>query len=147
MESNDDRERWRVMMMGFLDGELDEGARREFMTQLQADRELAEELAQYKRLSDVASSMRLCEPEDAELERVYAALGARIERGLGFMLIYAGATVLAGFFLYALAIADVHIAVKLGGSLLVVGAALLVASVARGHLAVRRLDRYQGVRR
>lgn len=143
----DDREHFRIQMMGFLDDELDGAARRSFIERCYADPELAAELAQYRRLNEIADSMRLREPEDYEYERFFARISARIERRLAFTLLFLGLALLTCWALVGLFLSSCSPVVKTGAALTLFGAALLVSSVARAWLRVRRLDRYQGVRR
>lgn len=143
----DDREQLNLQMMAFIDDELSDEDRRAFIERCFADPELAEELARYRRLAEIASSMQLREPEDYEYERFFARLSARLERRLGFALLAAGLVILLGAGLWALVCSTLPLGVKVGAAVSLCGLALLVSSVARMRLRLRRLDRYQGVRR
>ncbi|MFH0945303.1 MAG: hypothetical protein V2A76_08915 [Planctomycetota bacterium] len=143
----DDREHFRIQMMGFLDDELDDRARLEFVEQCYADPELAAELAKYRNLNDITNSMRLREPEDYEYERFFAKISARLERRLGFTLLFLGAIILTSAGLVALFLSSFSTPVKPGAGLTLIGGVLLVFSVARAWLRIRQLDRYRGVKR
>lgn len=143
----DDREHFRIQMMGFLDDELDDTSRRSFLEQCYSDPELAAELAQYRRLNDITDSMRLREPEDFEYERFFARVSARIERRLAFTFLLVGGAILVAFGLVELFLSSLAPLFKVGCAATLVGAILLISSVLRAWLRVRRLDRYQGVRR
>jgi anti-sigma factor RsiW len=138
---------WRLQMMAFLDDELDEPARREFVNRCYADPQLAAELASFKKVADVASSMRLREPEDYETERFFARVSARVERGAGFVLLAAGGALVGAWSLYRIFTSGLDMTLKVGLAAGVLGFALVVLSVARLRRRTRRLDRYQGVRR
>lgn len=142
----DDREHFRIQMMGFLDDELGDQARLEFVEQCYADPELAAELAKYRNLSDITNSMKLREPEDYEYERFFARISARLERRLGFTLLFLGAIILTCAGLVALFHSSFSL-IKLGAGLTLIGGVLLVYSVTRAWLRIRKLDRYRGVKR
>lgn len=136
-----------LQMMAFLDDELSMGDRRAFIERCYADPDLAEELAKYRKISEVADTMRLREPEDYEYERFFARVSARIERRLGFFLFGLGLVVLAVAMLQLLVTADLPLPIKIGAGLAFLGLMLLVTSVCRMRMRLARLDRYQGVKR
>lgn len=143
----DDAERFRIQMMGFIDDELGDAERREFIERCYADPELARELAQYRRLAQITQSMRLREPEDYEYERFFSRVSARVERRAGLVLLGLGILVLGVFGLVELFFSDVRLPIKIGLGVSLLGASMLVSSVVRVWIKLRRLDRYQGVRR
>jgi len=134
-------------MMGFLDDELSDEDRRAFMERCYGDAALAEELAKYRRLQDVTNSMVLREPEDFEYERFFSRVSARIERRLGLVMLGVGASVVMAFLMLELFFSDLRAPLKIGMGIGLLGATLLVQSVVRVWLKLRKLDRYQGVRR
>ncbi|MFG0320399.1 MAG: anti-sigma factor family protein [Planctomycetota bacterium JB042] len=143
----DEREHFRIQMMGFLDDELSDEDRRAFVERCYADPELATELAQYRRLHDITDSMVLREPEDFEYERFFSRVAARVERRLGFVLLGVGTSVTVAFLLLELFFSDAKPMLKIGVGVGLLGATLLTQSVVRVWLKLRKLDRYQGVRR
>lgn len=140
-------ERDQIQMMGFLDDELSDEERRAFVERCYADPALAAELAEYRRLHDITSSMVLREPEDYEYERFFSRVAARIERRLGFLLLGVGASVVVAFLLLELFFSEAKPMLKIGAGVGLLGATLLTQSVVRVWLSLRKLDRYQGVRR
>jgi len=143
----DEREQEHIQMMGFLDDELDDSARLAFVERCYADPELAAELAKYRRLNEITNSMRLREPEDFEYERFFARLSARLERRLGLTLLFLGGTLLAAGCVVALFLSSFPPLIKIGCGISLAGTILLISSVVRAWVRVRRLDRYLGVRR
>lgn len=90
-------ERTRILMMGYVDGELTVDERRELLRRCQQEPDLARELAQYRKLAAISNAMKLAEPADLEIRRLTAHRGYRIARGaaavvavLGFALAVAG---------------------------------------------------------
>lgn len=144
MESQDKN---RMLMMAFLDDELDEEQRNDFREKVNADPELAAELASYTRLVQITNSMTLREPEDYEYERFFARLSSRVERRLGFALLGLGAMIIASFAIVETLFSNLSLGFKLGVGIVLFGAILLVSSVVRVWIRLRRLDRYQGVKR
>ena len=144
---SDDYERARVLMMGFIDDELSEHLRREFIQRCYEDPELAAELAQYRRLNDITNSIVLKEPEDYEYERFFNRIGNRIERRLGFILLSLGAVVVLVSSLFAIYSSPIGTGLKIGIAIGLVGLFLVASSVLRLKKRVRRLDRYEGVQR
>lgn len=143
----DQGERVRIQMMGFLDGELPPEERREFLERCWEDPELAAELAAYKKINDIADSMRLREPEDFEYERLVGRLGSQLERRLGAMLLAFGSALVVVWSLWLLFSSPFDAVFKIGAACALIGLLLYGGSELRIRRRVRRLDRYQGVRR
>lgn len=141
----DDPERLKLQMMAFLDDELPHEERLAFTRQCAVDRALATELAKYRRLHDITNSMRLREPEDHEIERFYAQLSARLERGIALWLIAAGLLGLAASCLYYLTQSALPLAIRLSLGSLSIGGCMLTWHLCRLRLRLRHLDRYHGV--
>ena len=140
-------ERDQIQMMGFLDDELSDEDRLAFTERCYADPTLAAELAKYRRLQDITDSMVLREPEDYEYERFFSRVSARIERRLGLILFGVGASVFVAGLMLELFFSAMPTELKVGMGIALLGATLLVQSVVRVWWRLRRLDRYQGVRR
>jgi anti-sigma factor RsiW len=90
-------ERTRILMMGYVDGELTADERSELLNRCRQDPALARELAQYRRLAAISNAMKLTEPADLEIRRLTNHRGYRAARGaaaviavLGFALAVAG---------------------------------------------------------
>ncbi len=132
-------------MMGFLDDELGDRERREFLERCYADAELAAELAQYRRLVEITNSMRLREPEDYEYERIFSRVAARVERHLGLVFLGVGTLIIGVWSLVEIFFSSMRMPYKIGFGIALLGASLLVSSVVRVWVRLRRLDRYQGV--
>lgn len=147
MDDRQDIQIRQIQMMGFLDDELSDEERREFIECCYSDPALAAELAAYRRLNDITNSMVLREPEDYEYERFFSRVAARVERRLGFILLGVGASVVVAFLLLELLFSDARPMLKIGFGVGLLGATLLTQSVVRVWLKLRKLDRYQGVRR
>lgn len=140
-------EKFNPLMSAYLDGELSDGDRRRFDEHLAACDACTRELAELKRLTEDLNMMRFNEPGDAELERYWSGVYNRLERGIGWILLSAGAIITlcyGAFRLIEEMIRDptISIALKIGVCALVAGLVVLFVSLLRERLVVRKVDRY-----
>lgn len=135
------------MAGAYLDGELADEERRRFDEHLAVCDACTRELAELKRLTEDLNMMRFKEPGDEELERYWAGVYNRLERGIGWILLSAGVilTLCYGAFkviegmLLDETISDV---LKVGVCALIAGLVVLFVSLLRERLVVRKVDRY-----
>jgi ferric-dicitrate binding protein FerR (iron transport regulator) len=140
-------------MMAALDGEISEHERLELEQILKGDAALRREWTQLERVKEVTSTMVMSEPpeevwDDYWREGVYK----RIERGIGWILVTVASLVLVGFGLWQLtdvllADSDLPGFVKMALFSLLMGGAVLLASVIREKLFMRSKDPYAKVKR
>jgi predicted anti-sigma-YlaC factor YlaD len=135
------------MAGAYLDGELPDNERRRFEDHLAACDACRRELAELKRLTEDLNMMRFKEPGDEELERYWAGVYNRVERGIGWILLSVGAilTLCYGAFeIIEEMIRDPAISVilKVGVCALIAGLVVLFVSLLRERLVVRKVDRY-----
>ncbi|MEW6745100.1 MAG: zf-HC2 domain-containing protein [Planctomycetota bacterium] len=143
-----EREKYQILMMGYLDGELSPEEEEDFLQHVKGDPELAAELTKYRNLQRITDSVRLSEPTDQEWERFWARFYNRAERQAGWLVVILGALLLIGYTAIELIRAPgVDILLKVGILAVVLGFALLFLNVLRGRLRTLRYDPYRGVRR
>jgi predicted anti-sigma-YlaC factor YlaD len=135
------------MAGAYLDGELPDNERRRFEDHLAACDACRRELAELKRLTEDLNMMRFKEPGDEELERYWAGVYNRVERGIGWILLSVGAilTLCYGAFeIIEEMIRDPAISVilKVGVCALIAGLVVLFVSLLRERLVVHKVDRY-----
>ena len=135
------------MAGAYLDGELPEEDRRRFEEHLASCDACRTELAELKRLTEDLNMMRFKEPGDEELQRYWAGVYNRLERGIGWILLSAGAilTLCYGAFkIIEEMIRDpaVSVILKVGVCALIAGLVVLFVSLLRERLVVRKVDRY-----
>ena len=135
------------MAGAYLDGELPEEDRRRFEEHLASCDACRTELAELKRLTEDLNMMRFKEPGDEELQRYWAGVYNRLERGIGWILLSAGAilTLCYGAFkIIEEMIRDpaVSVVLKVGVCALIAGLVVLFVSLLRERLVVRKVDRY-----
>jgi anti-sigma factor RsiW len=78
-----DSERTKILMMGYVDGELTSDERKELLTHCAADPELARELSKYKNLARISDAMKLAEPIDEAARSLAKNRGYRVARAAG----------------------------------------------------------------
>lgn len=136
-----------VMVSGYLDGELTGEQRAGFEKHLAGCPQCRKQLAEMTALKESLAMMKFKEPSDVELQRYWATVYTRLERGAGWVLLSLGAIILlcyGSFRLLEGLIKDptVDVLVKVGVVALVFGVVILFVSLLRERLAVRRTDRY-----
>lgn len=146
-------ERPQRLMMAALDEEITAEERRELDRLLDGSAALRREWSQLERVKQVTGAMTLTEPPDEVWDDYWrAGVYRRIERGVAWILITLAALLLVGFGLWhavgaLLEDSAVPAFVKIAVFALLMGGAVLLASVIREKLAVRRRDPYLKVKR
>ena len=143
---------YKVLMMGYLDNELDAEQKRSFEQHLVSCEVCKAELAEFKRLKQITDEVTLNKPEEQMWEQYWSGVYNRIERGVGWILFsLAGILLLiyGGFRAIEEIIKDpsVNFVLKTALLVLIVGVAILLVSVLREKLYFRKKERYKDVRR
>lgn len=146
------REEMRRLMMAALDGELSPEEKTELDSALAADGELRREWERLERVKEATEEMKYREPPEETWEHYWISVYNRLERGLGWILVSVSALILIGYGIWhaleqLLADSGVPSYIKLAIFAALFGALILLFSVIREKLFVRRSDRYRGVRR
>lgn len=145
-------DKYKEMLMGYLDGELSAGESSEIEKHLNECTECSEELGQFRKLKEITDDISLNEPEDRIFEQYWSCVYNRIERRLGWILLSVSGTILViylGFMAIEAIVKDHTISIVLKGGLLMFYASLVILffSVLREKLHFRKKDRYKDVRR
>lgn len=148
MTSNIDRDRAHLLMMAALDGEATPSERQELDALLAGSPELAAEWQRFGRLKEVTSGMRLQNPPEEVWDRYWTTAYRRAERGLGWLLLVAGALVLAGYWIWHAVGAflddtDTPLFLRMAIAGVAIGGLILVVSVVREKIFTARRDPYQ----
>lgn len=143
-------DRLRELMMAALDDELDPGQRQELDDALRADPLLRGEWDQLRRVKEVTGVMTLRAPSDRLWQDYWSSVYSRIERGVGWVLISIGAIVLLSWGAWqwvgdVLDTQDMPWFAKAAIFAVVAGVVVLLVSVIREKLFVRRSDPYKDV--
>ena len=135
------------MLTAYVDGELEAADRRRLDEHLAGCESCRQTLAELTALQEDLNMIKFKEPTDVELEKYWRSVYNRLERGVGWVLLSAGAIVLLCYGAFKLiegVVRDpkVALAVKVGVVALIFGAVVLFVSLLRERLAVRKTDRY-----
>lgn len=140
----------RELLAGYIDNELSEQERREFEQQLQRDPQLREELQEFQKLKEVTGIMQYADLPIQVWENYWQNLYRKLERGIGWILFSVGAIVLLSFGLYQFfrelyLDPEVPTLVRIGVTVLGVGAVILVVSFVRERFFAYNRERYRKV--
>ena len=136
-------ERLNILLMGYIDGELDDKERAEVESALQSNPELRAEHESMLELKELTAGFTVDQRTDAELDAYWSSVYNRLERHTGWALLLIGCAVLflARVILF-LADPDVHWGVKAATAVAGLGLLALLLSVWRERRRVLPHDRY-----
>ena len=145
-------EKYKNLMMGYIDDELNEQDKATFLEHARSCTECSSELEHFKKLKEVTNGMKFVTPEEKVWQDYWSGIYNRIERGIGWillsicgvlLLVYGGYKAVEEF------IADptVGFIVKVAVLGLIAGLAILFVSVLRERLYFWKSDRYKDIRR
>ncbi|OYD15546.1 hypothetical protein CH330_05400 [candidate division WOR-3 bacterium JGI_Cruoil_03_51_56] len=142
-----EHDRYKALLMGYIDGELGPGERKELEEHLAGCQDCSRELEEFRRLKDMTDKMRFREPQDDFWERYWRGIYNRLERGIGWILASIGAILLLAFGAFRLVeslLTDptVELVVKIGVSALLLGVVVLLVSLVRERIFGLKYDRY-----
>ena len=152
VESTGKHDRVHQLMMGALDGELSPAERSELDRLLAADSSLQEEWQRLQKVKEVTHTMALRTPPEEVWDTYWSSVYARVERGIGWILLSLGAIVLISYGLWSAAkqlLADTSIPpfIKAAVFVLTVGMVILFVSIVREKWFVYRSDPYKDIQR
>ena len=144
-------ERYHLLITGYLDGELSPDEQTELLAHLELCSSCEEELRQHRKLKEITGRMQFKEPEDRVWEYYWASVYNRLERRVAWILLSLGGVLLLSYatyeLVYELFLYELSWIVRIGVVSLVVGFYALLASIIRERMAIRRSDRYEGIKR
>jgi len=133
----------RILLTGYVDGELDEADRARVEAALAADPELRREHDEMRMLKELADRAGTDTEIDAALDRFWGDVYNRIERHTGWLFLLGGLLGLTAFAAWLFfTSASNHWAVKTAGALAGLGSLVLLGSVWRERRRVVPHDRY-----
>lgn len=144
--------KYKALMMGYLDGELDDEQKNDFQQHIASCTDCTAELEEFKNLKQMTDQVTLTEPEDKIWQLYWSNIYNRVERSVGWILLsIAGIFLLiyGGFKLIEEIVNDPTIDKILKVTLiaLIAGLSVMFVSVLRERLFIRKKDRYKDVRR
>jgi len=145
-------EKFEFLISGLLDRELDTSQEQMLRGHLRVCDKCRRKHEELLRLKEVTDSVRFKDLSGEVWAGYWKSIYRRVERGLGWILLSAGAIILISFGLYEslsqfLADPEVSLLVKIGVSALGFGFIILLVSVIRERIFAYRRDRYREVQR
>lgn len=152
---NREKSRLEILLVKAVDGELSEAEAAEFEMLLHSNPAYAKEWQEMIKLKEVTQMMQFKQPAREVWDTYWLHVYNRLERGLAWIAISLGATILLAYGLYHLAIEMVAFLtdstapffLRIGIVAVVIGLAILIISVLREKLTAAKHDPYKEVKR
>ncbi len=147
----DQKERCKQLLMALIDGEITAEEHQELERLLRQFPEFREELANFQELKEVTRAMKLKSPDPEVWQTYWQNVYNRIERGLAWLIFTVGAAILIAYGLMKVVMEiwndpDLPAIVKYGLYGVILGLVLLLISVLREKLYLRKHERYKEVK-
>ena len=145
-----ENDRLKELLTAYADGELDEEGRREVEKRLADSENLRRELESMKKVKSMTSHMQLVQPEEEVWKMYWNQVYNRIERGIGWIMLSVGAIILLSFGVFHfvqdfLLDPEPPLIMKIGVSTATLGVIILLVSVLRERLFIRKTERYKEI--
>lgn len=140
------------LMMKALDDELNATEREQFEVALSEQPQLRAEWDRLSRAREVTMGMELRNPPEETWDGYWTSVYSRLERGAGWVLVSVGVIVVGGWAVWQwigalLEDTATPAVVRYSMIALFVGIVILMVSVTRHRLSVRKTDPYKGIQR
>ncbi len=146
------RERFYQLLMGAVDQELTSSELKEFNHLVETNPGFQKEWEQYKKLKEVTQAMKFKSPSKEVWDNYWLNTYNKIERGIAWIIFSIGAIILITYGLFKAVeaiIADPQLQgiIKIGIIAVLLGLVILLVSVAREKLFIKRSDPYKEIQR
>ena len=140
-------EHYKHLLLKVVDGVATAEEREEFTAHIRSCEECRREYGEFKNLEEFMSTVKLKDLSEDARSAYRHSLYNRLERGIGWILLSLGAILLLGFGGFMLIrefITDptVSVVLKIGVCAVLVGFIVLLVSVLKERLFVRKYDKY-----
>lgn len=147
---NSELNRFHTLLNKALDNLLTDEERIEFNSLLTSSTEYQEEYKSLKQIKEITKTMKLKNPPEEVWDKYWLGIYSRLERGLAWILISIGAIVVliyGGFKAVESVIQDPTLAwfLKAAILMLIAGGVILLISVIRERLFLRKTDKYKEI--
>jgi len=148
----EERERFHRLITAALDGELRKEDEHEFNTFLSTFSECKKEWDELKKIKEMAMQIRFTQPPEETWNRYWLNIYNRIERGIGWILVSLGVIVILVYGAFKvvesiLADSSIEWFVKAGILAMLAGLIILLVSVLREKLFIKKSDKYKEIQR
>ena len=145
-------ERFIILQEKYFDDMLTTEEKIEFDNLLKTNAELKTEFEEQKRIKEVLRKMKMKNPSREVWDSYWMGIYNRIERGIAWVVISIGALIFFGYASYEVVNAFVNDTqtpplAKLGITLLIFGALILIFSLIREKIFTSKRDKYKEVQR
>ncbi len=144
---NEHPSRDELLVMAYVDHELADEVREQFMARLAQEPQLALQVAEYQRLEMVARQCAPPEPADYEWHRIKGEDGRRALLGLGWIFAFSGSVGFIGWLSLEIHKSDMGPLGKYTLAALLVGFTVLVLVKLRDRMRLLPYDPYTEVKR
>jgi len=140
----------RFLMMGYLDGELNEEQKQDFLKHLQECPDCQAEWQSFNQLKEDTQEMKFRALPEMYWDDYWQHVYNRIERGIGWIFFSLGAIIVLAFAGYEL-MRDFFLnsteplILRVGVGIFLLGFIIILVSVLREKLMVRKYDKYRRV--
>ncbi|MDH4257755.1 MAG: zf-HC2 domain-containing protein [Candidatus Aminicenantes bacterium] len=145
-----DHQKIKELISSYHDGELDEAQKKRVERHLEECPECRKEFEEMGKFEEVMSQMELKKPQKEAWQMYWTSVYNRLERGIGWILFSIGAIILLFFGGYKLVEgiiqdASTPLILKIGILSILGGLVVLLVSLLREQLFVRRRERYKEI--
>lgn len=145
-----DHQKIKELISSYYDGELDEEQKKLVKSHLEECSECRKEFEEMGKFEEVMSRMALKKPPKEAWQMYWTSVYNRLERGIGWILFSIGAIILLFFGGYKLVEgiiqdASVPLILKIGILSVLGGLVVLLVSLLREQLFVRKRERYKEI--
>jgi len=149
---NSGEEKYKVMLSGYIDGELSPEEQQELEQHLKTCPECREELRVFQQLKEVTGAMKYADIPEHVWDNYWRGIYRRMELSIGWILFSIGAVIVIACACYGLCKdfflnPEEPIILRIGFGALILGAATLLVSVTRERIFAYRRDRYKEIKR
>lgn len=142
----------KLKVMAYLDGELSELEMKEIKQLIDDDEMHKEVYLSLKKVKEVTQEMKFVKLPEMYWDDYWEHVYNRIERGISWILISLGVIVVGSFLVWQfietiMVDQKIHVVLKAGILILLAGVVVLIVSILREKLMVRKVDKYREVER
>jgi len=149
---NTDQDRFKILLMGAVDNELNADERKEFERLLADNPAFKKEYQEYVKLKEATKNMKFKNPPAELWDSYWLNVYNRIERGLGWILLSIGCIILltfAGYHFFRVIVfeANLPLIIKISIFSVIAGLAVLLVSIVRERIFIYKSDPYKEIKR